>query len=109
MAGCYLLQPPIIVTSDQEQGLFDAADIMPYGNVTVKITVLSGALGGTVEIIQAMTNSAGAYDASNVSRTLTSVGRNSYTLQLPERFVRWRVTSLNGTATFMIELLGREH
>jgi len=107
MAGYIRLQEPITITSDQVQDRMGAADISAYSNVLVKITVFVADWNGTLSIEQAMTNDEGAFDPSNISISLASVGRTTLVLQNPERIVRWAASQISGSASFMIEILGR--
>jgi hypothetical protein len=85
-----------------------AADITPYTTVTIRITILSAANAGTVQILSAMVNEEGGYVVSNVTRLASAVSSEPLVLQVPEGFIRWKVTGLTGSVTFMIDVLGRE-
>jgi len=108
MAGYIRLQEPITVTADQLQSRLDAANISSYQHVIVKIRVLEAAQAGVLRIVQAMVNEAGQYTQSNVVIPLDVAQPTTVELQLPERFALWLVEGLNGSATFMIDILGRE-
>jgi hypothetical protein len=112
MAGYIRLQEPITLSSSDGsvhlQERIYAADITPYTTVTIRITILSAANAGTVQILSAMVNEEGGYVVSNVTRLASAVSSEPLVLQVPEGFIRWKVTGLTGSVTFMIDVLGRE-
>lgn len=108
MAGYIRLQEPITVTADQLQSRLDAANISSYQHVIIKIRVLEAGQAGVVRIVCAMVNEAGQFTPSNVVMPLDAIATQSFELQLPERFALWMVEGLTGSATFMIDILGRE-
>lgn len=112
MNGYTRLQDTLTIdtnTSNRQEREY-AIDVGPYNYVTVQMRVLSPAATGTLLLQHAAVNEESAYvtaggpgDNADLSVTTGS----EFVLQSPLRFLRWSIDGLSGSATFMIDVIGR--
>ena len=73
-----------------------------------QIRILKAATGGTVQLEHSAVNEEGSYVLVGNAVNLNAVNNVPIPLTGLLRFLRWRVLSVTGDATFMIDLVGRE-
>jgi hypothetical protein len=84
-----------------------AADIGAYNYVTIQIRVLKAAGGGTIQLQHAAVNEESAYIDINISADAALTVNVAEVLEHGLRFLRWRLSSISGSVTFLIDIIAR--
>jgi len=108
MSGYIRLQDSITISLPQAQEREYAADIGPYNYVTVNVRILKAATGGTIHVEHASVNEESAYVLVGTITNLNPVTNVFFTVQSPLRYLRWRVPTITGDVTLLIDLVVRE-
>ena len=107
--GTFILQNLTAVSANLTQAAEQAIDVSPYDRVTIQVRKPVTAAAGTLTIQQALTRDDDAFEDTAITFDLGSGGSSPETkvLEDPLPFLRWKTTSMSGTARFMSGGIGR--
>ncbi len=108
--GTFILQNLTAVSANIAQAAQDAVDVSAFGRLTIQVQKPQLAQDGVLTLQQALTRDDDAFEDTTVTFDLsTATGTTPETKVLvdPPPFIRWKTTSMNGTAKFMAGGIGR--
>lgn len=107
MGGYFRMQDLTDQSTNTVQDKEDAIDVGAYRYLVIQIRVAAAATGGSIQFEEAMVNENSAFQDVGSTVSLTAVNNLKLILIDPMRFLRWKTISMNGTARFTIEVIGR--
>lgn len=110
MPVVYRLQELISVDGVETQDKADAVDNLQYSTLVVQVRKPVAATSGTLKLQHAATLDDDAFvDITTDDFDLGTSGSEVHEFTGLLRYVRWSVTSISGTAQFMIDIVAREN
>lgn len=103
------LQDPTTVTTNKSQDFHDAADCGGYNTIVVQVRRLGPApTAGAIQFQHAAVNLDDQYENIGTAVDLTGTFPKTLVITGHTRFLRWSTTTMNGTATFQIDIVARD-
>jgi peptidoglycan/xylan/chitin deacetylase (PgdA/CDA1 family) len=84
-----------------------AADIGAYNYVTIQIRVLKAAGAGSIILQHAAVNEESAYKDTTINANAALEVNVDDVLKHGLRFLRWRLSNITGSVTFLIDIIAR--
>jgi hypothetical protein len=91
------------------QAIDQAVDVSAYKTVVFVGRVAEAASAGVVWLQTAAVLDDAAFANTTGSISLTATGNTSIVVTDIQRYVRWSIPSITGTAKFQLDLVGRDH
>jgi hypothetical protein len=109
LRAAYLrLQDPLAVSANLSQAIQFAADCGQYSTVVVQVRRIGAApTAGSVQMQHAAVNTDDQYEDIGTAVDLTQSTPKTIVLTGHSRFLRWKTTAMNGSATFQIDIIAR--
>ncbi len=109
MPVAYRLQELVSVSAVETQDVQNAVDNLQYSQIVVQVRVPVAASTGTLKLQHSATLDEDAFiDVDTVSFDIGTAGSDYATATGLLRYLRWSVSSITGTAQFMIDVVARE-
>jgi hypothetical protein len=110
MPAFFTLEGLKTVSSNVAQDVHDAIDVLPYKTLTIYCRKPVAAAAGTLQLQHAATLNEDAFvDHGTGTVSLSSTTTAVITIQSTLRYLRWRTTSMSGTAQFMVDVVANEN
>ena len=108
--GMYIrLQDLTEQSATGSQRIEEAIDVGNYRNLVIQTRIPSNSTTGTLVLEHAAVLEESAFaEISGFSVSLSADTNDVATVQDPLRYLRWKITTITGTAKFNIDIIARE-
>jgi len=109
MSAVFSLQNLTAISANLAQPAEQALDVSEFSRLTVQVRKPVLATTGLLTLQQSLTRDEDGFEDTTITFDLGSGGSSPETkvLEDPLPFIRWKTTSMSGTARFMIGGIGR--